>query len=145
MFVNLFFRRPFIHIEKIVLEMAKHRKISTTTNEKSENELQRNTKNKTLNYKLWKKKMEEKNKFYTTPLKDYKIHEFKLNSMKDKKKKENDLKQLMNQQKHLTPLKKDNRNEKTLSKTANIIIGLHITTAITLYTIGKRTPPQSGP
>jgi len=132
-----------MNIERSILEMLKHRRMSNISNEKSELELQReNLPN--LNYKLWKERMQEKNKMYSVQFSKYKSYEHKLNSMKNKengplhakytknketKKDENRINLMKNNQR-LTPklLNPINRNNKTdnLSTAAIAIIGSHV-------------------
>ena len=128
-------------MERSILEMLKHRKISSSSNEKSEHEIQKDTM-PNLNYKLWKQRMEIKNNMYKVPFNKYENYQTKLNSMKDggsvenkyikndtNKPREAIVNGMNNNQqlkaKKLDPTERNKKNE-NLSNTAITIIGLHL-------------------
>ena len=142
MYANNFFRRPLINMERAILEMLKHRKISNSSNEQSEREIQKE-KLPNLNYKLWKQRMAIKNEMYHVPYDKYKNYETKLNSMKDGASLEQQYTQkprlnpkvamvnpIQNNKelsiKPLDPTRRNHKSDSNLSSTAVTIIGLHI-------------------
>eukprot|EP01084_Bolivina_argentea_P061346 112107_1 len=151
MYGNFFFRRPLINVERSILDMLKHRRISTNEIEKYENEfmetqLQMETKSPNLNYKLWKQKMAEKEEMYSVPFSKYKRYEHKLDSMKDNKILEEKMyEEEIKPTQHLTPIKKNNKTEMDLSKTAMSILGLHLICGLSWYYMTKHQLPDITP